>query len=262
MTETAAPLPTIPERRYERPPIVEALCEVYFTGSLWDATTPGLFYEQVRGDYPQKSQMEQVDLVVQVGPGRTETRPLTIEPRMRFARDDNSRLVQLTRDLLVINQLLPYPHYEEWREVVHSTIDVYRRLATPTGINRLGVRYINRINVPFRGGRPIRMEDYFRVYPQIPQELGDAHGPFMLQLLMIPVCAGHQLTLTLAIGPPEQPASMSALLDLYDVVLLGGRDAFGEIRRLLDEAHANIVHTFENTITEGSRSLFGEITHE
>ena len=44
MVENTAPLPNIPERRYQRPPIVEALCEVYFTGSQWDSTVPGLFY--------------------------------------------------------------------------------------------------------------------------------------------------------------------------------------------------------------------------
>lgn len=259
MTENAAPLPQIPERHYERPPIVEALCEIYFTGSRWDPTIPGLFYERVRADYPQKSQMAGVGIEVQLSPAQTETRPLPVEPRMRFGRHDNSRLLQLARDLLVINQLLPYPRYEDWREEVHRGLGMYRELAAPGGINRIGVRYINRINVP---NPPIRMEDYFRVYPQIPPELSDAHGPFMLQVAMIPICAGHQLTVALGMSPPERPGTMSFLLDLYDLLLLGGRDAFGEMRRLLDEAHTNIVHTFENTITDTTRSLFGEVPNE
>lgn len=259
MAESLAPLPNIPERHYAHPPLVEALCEMYFTGSQWDSTVPGLFYEQLRVDYPQKSQMSLVGVEVQVGPGGAGVLPLASETRMRFARDDNSRLVQLDRDLLVVNQLLPYPHYEEWRDVVHNTLDVYSRLTNPAGIHRLGVRYINRVNLP---GSIIRMEDYFRVYPQLPPELGDTHGIFLLQLLTLPLCSGHQLTLTLGISPPDQPNTTSVLLDLYDVVQLGGQDDFPRVRRLLDEAHVNIVHTFENTITDTSRTLFGVVADE
>ncbi len=116
MTENVAPVPSIPERRYERPPVVEALCEVYFTGSSWDPTTPGLFYERVRKEYPQKSQAaHQVGFEIQLSPGQAESRQLPIETRMRFARSDNSRVLQLARDVLIVNQLLPYPRYEEWR---------------------------------------------------------------------------------------------------------------------------------------------------
>ncbi len=94
----------------------------------------------------------------------------------------------------------------------------------------------------------------------MPDELGVAHGPFMLQL-MLPMRSGHQLTLTLGTNPTDQPGTLSFLLDLYDVVLLGGRDAFGDVQRLLDQGHENIIHTFENTITDMSRRLFGEIAH-
>jgi uncharacterized protein (TIGR04255 family) len=257
MTENASPLPSIPERRYQRPPVVEAFCEVYFTGSRWDPAIPDLFHDRVRAEYPHKSRVTQFGMEAQSRADEAASSLSRGEQRTRFARADNSRVLQLACDLLVINQLLPYPHYEQWREVVHAAIDVYRQVAAPVGLAHLGLRYVNRINVPTPG---IRMEDYFGVYPQLPEELGPAHGPFMLQVAMLPICPGHQLTLTLGNIPAERPGTLSFLLDLYDVVLLGGRDAFGEVRRLLDEAHANLVRTFENTITDTSRKLFEEIT--
>lgn len=30
-------------RRYKNPPVVEALCEIFFDGSQWDSTLTGLF---------------------------------------------------------------------------------------------------------------------------------------------------------------------------------------------------------------------------
>src|SRR5205814_1213562 len=141
------------------------------------------------------SQLEQLKVEVQAGAGHSEARTLHGEPRARFAREDESRLLQVGRDLLVVNQLQPYPHYEEWRAVVHRTLDVYRGLASPAGIVRLGVRYINQVVVP---GESVRMEDYFRIFPPIPPELGGGHGPFMLRLILTgTICPGHHLTLSL-----------------------------------------------------------------
>src|SRR5712692_222149 len=127
MSENATTLPRVPDRRYGRPPVVEALCEIYFTGSNWDPTTPGIFYERLRGNYPQKTSLSQFGIEMQVGPGQqAESRQVAQEPRMRFAKADNSRVVQLARELLIVNQLLPYPRYEEWREEVRAILDIYR----------------------------------------------------------------------------------------------------------------------------------------
>jgi uncharacterized protein (TIGR04255 family) len=262
MTENAPPLPHIPERHYERPPVVEALCELYFAGSQWDATVPGLFYERVRGEYPQKSELAQGGVELQFAPGQAEARPIVAEPRLRFARTDNSRLLQLGRDLLVVNQLLPYTRYEEWRDVVLAALSHYRELAAPAGVDRLGVRYINKIWVPTGLHGITRLEDYFLVYPHVPEDLLGHHGPFALQVMMRPVCPNHHLVMNLGVGPPERPGTFTILLDLYDVMNLQRRDVFDQAPRLLDEAHADIINTFENTITGKARQLFGEVKHE
>ena len=262
MTENAPPLPSVPERHYERPPVVEALCELYFAESRWDATVPGLFYERVRGEYPQKSELALGGVELQIAPGQAEAKPLVAERRLRFARTDNSRLLQLSENLLVVNQLPPYTSYEEWRDVVHAALRHYRELAAPAGVDRLGVRYINRIRIPTGPQGITRLEDYFLVYPHVPEESLGHHGPFALQVMMRPVCLGHQLVMNLGVGPQERPDILTVLLDLYDVMNFMGRDVFGQVPRLLDEAHANIINTFENTITTKTRQLFGEVKHE
>lgn len=262
MAEHAPELPPFPERRYERAPVIEALCELYFTQSTWNSTLLEQFYDRVQNDYPVKSQLDQIGVEFCLEGGQASTRPLLPEPRMRYAKSDNSALIQLGRDLLVVNQLPPYTHYEDWRDRVLTSLEVYRDLFAPTGIDRFGLRYINKVELPHRSDSFFLMEDYFRVYPHVPKELSGAHGPFMLQLLMIPVCKGHHLTLTLGMNPPDAPNTTSILVDLYDVVQLRGNPDYAEVRRLMDEAHANIIHTFENSITDASRKLFGEITHE
>jgi uncharacterized protein (TIGR04255 family) len=108
----------------------------------------------------------------------------------------------------------------------------------------------------------VPLEHYLRVYPEVPTELGNIHGSFLLQMIMMPLYPDHQLTLTLGTHPPEKPGKVTILLDLYDVVPMAVENPFEKVQRRLDEAHANIVHTFENTITDASRQLFGVVSDE
>jgi len=42
--------------KYPNPPVIEALCEIYTTGSARDPTAPGLFYERVRDRFHRRGQ--------------------------------------------------------------------------------------------------------------------------------------------------------------------------------------------------------------
>ncbi len=43
---------TVLDRRYRKSPVIEALCEIYFSGSAWDETVPGAFYERWKNEFP------------------------------------------------------------------------------------------------------------------------------------------------------------------------------------------------------------------
>lgn len=243
-------------RRYRNRPVVEALCELFFLESEWDQTIPYAFYERVHDRFPTKTQLEQMGVEVQLGPKEAGAKLLAGSPRIQFSREDGSRMVQVAQNLLVVNQLRPYPKFEEWKPTVSEMLSLYRELAKPKGVDRLGVRYINKIVIP---APAFRMEDYFRIYPEIPPELGSAHGRFLMRLEIPPKHDGHQLIVTFGTAPAEGPESSSELLDLYDVVPAGKAD-FDNIDRRIEEAHANIEHAFESMITDQARALFAEVS--
>jgi hypothetical protein len=105
------------------------------------------------------------------------------------------------------------------------------------------------------------METYFRVYPFIPTELATKHGPFLMRLELPPLNPGHQLILTFGNAPVDKAGTLALLLDLYDIVAPG--EGKGEdIESPLNEAHGNLNHAFEKTITDAARALFEEIKDE
>lgn len=243
------------KRRYERPPVIEALCEIYFSESRWDATVPGLFYERIRDRFPKKSQRSDLSIKVALAGVNPSTQTTPGEPRSQFSSEDGSRMVQVGRDLLVVNQLRPYPRFEKWRPVALEMTSYYRELAKPTAISKLGIRYINRIEIP---GTSLSMEEYFQLYPKIPPELGGTHGSFMMRVEIPAPYPEHQLFVTFGSAPSETKGSLGFLLDFYDVFAVNQTDGFEEVEKALDQGHENIVRSFENTIADASRSLFGE----
>ncbi|MBI4314056.1 MAG: TIGR04255 family protein [Candidatus Omnitrophica bacterium] len=241
-------------RPYPNPPVREALCEIYFSGSRWDPATQGQFYERIKSDFPVRQQISEFFAEFNISEQERGTRVSESKARMRYGRTDGSRLVQLAPNLLVVNQLQPYPHFGDWRPVIGAMAAIYAELAVPKTVQRVGLRYINEIAVPLAG--EFKLEEYFTVYPNIPESVGGKHGPYMLRLEMPTAHEGHSLVITFAMGPRKDPEKLVFTLDLYDTFAQPFPFSTAEIERRVDESHAEIERVFGNFSTQKLKALF------
>ncbi|MDX1251745.1 MAG: TIGR04255 family protein [Gammaproteobacteria bacterium] len=242
------------DRRYKKPPVIEALCEVYFVNSAWDDAIPGQFYDRMKDRFPAKRQQEIHEAEFNFGlTGEAAAGVRRLAPRLQMMTEQGDRMIQLARDLLVVNQLRPYPHFEEWEPIVYQALNTYSELAQPNGITRLGIRYINQVAIP---ESRILMEDYFTLYPRLPETLGDAHGPFMIRLEIPSQMANHTVLVTFATTPPEKVGESAFLLDVYDIFAPSEPFSLQDITSHLQDGHKNIENAFESSITEKLRTLF------
>ena len=164
-------------RRYKNPPIVEALCEFEFISSQpWDLTIPGLIYEKVKDEFPDKRQ--QIGIGVQLKPTEKgfEHKVEPTPPRIQFYKRDKTALIQVAPDLLVVNQLKPYMTWAKFKPMILDSLQKYRDIANPKGFKRVGLRYINKINIK---AETIELSDYFDFYPYIPKNLPQLHISFL-----------------------------------------------------------------------------------
>lgn len=242
-------------RKYKNPPVVEALCEILFSGSKWDGTVPGLFFDKIKDNYPKKRELEQIGVEVSISKDIQGSRVMHGDRRIQFVKEDNSQLVQIERDLLVVNQLRPYPRFEEWKPIIDEMLNLYVKLTTPKGIKRLGVRYINRIIIP---AAKFRMEKYFYLYPEVPKNLEAMHGRFMMRLEIPPKNKGHLLVITFGSAPSDSSEISTEMLDIYDIFALPELIPVSDVEKYIIEAHENIEVAFENSITQETRDLFEE----
>lgn len=241
-------------RSYKNPPVIEALCEFFFEGGKWDTTIPGLFYEKAKKEYPQKRVITHTELKVDLSSAgeAIQTRRVP-EARTQFIRPDGSALVQIAHNLLVFNQLKPYPKFEAWKPKALEAFSVYKELCQPEKISKIGIRYINQILIPY-GTFP--MEDYFLLYPKLPVTISEVHERFSMSL-EIPIQENHLTIVTFGTASPEEPGCHKLVLDIYDVIQ--SPIPFDKAEYLIIQSHDNIEKTFENSITAKLRDLFGEV---
>lgn len=163
-------------------------------------------------------------------------------------------MVQVAQDLVVVNQLRPYPTFDQWRPTILEAVSLYRELAKPKSIRSVGVRYINRIEIP---GLVLEMQKYFGLYAEIPEALGGSHGPFMIRVEIPSKSLEHRMLVTFGTAPPKKSDHSSFALDLYDK---SEAATFETLPEVVDGAHENIERAFEAILTDSTRSLFEDGT--
>jgi len=204
-------------RKYKNPPIIEALCEFRFEPSLpWDLAIPGLVYEGVRDDFPKRRQVRAFETSVSASLEGVEQQVRTTD-RIQFLREDERALIQVGPDLLAVNNLKPYPTWQEFLPLVQTGFSAYCEATNPKGIRRIGLRYINRIEIP---GPNIEMEDYFLFYPFVGPNLPQEHGSFIVGIQIPYEGARDVLRLQLANASAETLDIVPVMLDL-DYFLTG-----------------------------------------
>ena len=246
-------------RRYRQPPLVEVLCEFRFgQDEPWDWTIPGLVYGQIRNDFPNRR--EERGIAVRVTPDTGQIESLPGLSKMIFASNDNLSLVQVAPHFLAMNRLKPYPGWRVFKPTVLKVLRTYLEIAAPSRLERIGVRYINRMEFT---EQEFELEKFFNVYPKLPvsrplkgfltrNELTYEEDHAILVLTMgtaaNPLNSSGESTDR---SPAAVMLDLDFMIDPLFVKLTHAEDA-------LELAHQRIGEVFESCITDKARSSFGE----
>ena len=241
--------------RYRKPPIIEALCEFRFEPTAeWDLTAPGLIYEQLRDTFPERRKAINVDFNVVSRSGRIQN-TLTPTERVQFVREDGSVIVQVSPHFLAINHLAPYSSWEEFKPLIHQTLDAYSAVLGRQQLRTMGLRYINHIALP---EDEIHIRDYFEFYPHYGDNLPT---PFRHFIIGIQIAFDEtdilKVEMTGARVMPEQTSGV--VLDLDYSLAKPGAIQIADVSSWIDRAHERIENGFESCIRDSLRARFERI---
>ena len=253
-------------RRYKNPPIEEALCEFGFaSGPDWDPTIPGKLQAELGDAYsgkPREQRAVQVGLHVQKG------KPADLQydeglAKVQLFSKPGTRMVGVGPDVLSIHILRPYQDpldsekggWEEFQPRIADALEAYRKVVSPGGVNRVGIRYINKIVIPLENDKVgIRVEDYLKcAYLEIgglPQDYGNFVG-------RVEYIYDDEARLVLTYGLLSVSSNgLECLLDL-DVIWQAETLADWEAPlNIANDLHERAGSAFEAVVTDKARELF------
>ncbi len=174
---------------------------------------------------------------------------------LRFRSDDGKYIAQFNRDGFVLSRLEPYQSWEQLYAEAMRLWHEYLGLARPVENHRIGLRYINRIQIP---ADELRFEDYLSPAPVPPNGLDlPFHGFMHHDTLAIP---GHPYALNVirTMQPPEGAGvqGLGLILDI-DVFTTSGADLDEALleRRLLEMRWLKN-KVFFGSVTQSALKLF------
>ena len=168
-------------------PIAEAVIEMRAHAEVpWEESGIRSQLAPLLPGYPKIESQSEFEHEMQFGPGQdTVQRHRDLGWRgLRCESADHVHITQFNRDGFVFSRLRPYDRWEQFHAEAIRLWKIHRDLAAPSGVQRLGLRFINRIELPVDGPRP---DDYLRMtYEVLPEMSLSRVGFFHRDVLAVP----------------------------------------------------------------------------
>lgn len=191
-------------------PIVEAAIEVRTRAEgTWEEEA---ITEQVKGRLPEYPKVQSQTRFVQeitLGTAPSAKSQNAGWQGLTMNSGDGRQTVQFNRDSFIFGRLKPYENWPRFFDEALRLWNAYVEVAHPTELQRIGLRFINQIELPLQEAR---FEDYIQPAPAPPQNLDlPFHGFMHHDVLSVP---GHPYAINVIRTIQTQPN-----VDTYAVIL-------------------------------------------
>jgi uncharacterized protein (TIGR04255 family) len=241
---------------YPNPPIQEALIDIQvtappdFTAEKLKSTLQGL--ENQFPEIRENVQLIQGFQLSVAGENQSFSSSRSVDGYL-FISNAAKKTVQARRDSFTFNKLRPYTEWKEFKAEAKELWQRYSELVQPVAIRRLGLRYINRIELPHG---LLDLREFCLLFPDIPQPIPQGLAEFF-QRFIAPKDNGLISAVSLALdysNPNLRPAIILDI-DVFFMVSNAGLESesmwagFEEMRVLKNEI-------FSASLTQKAKALF------
>jgi uncharacterized protein (TIGR04255 family) len=247
-------LHTMVTSTYSRAPITEAVIELRFPAAIaanvYDKAARRLAAEFPLGEDIQTSTF-QIDMSAQKA-----TTQSTFGGK-RLSNLDHTRIVLITRQYFASSMLTPYLGWDLFIEGVRQNWSRSKLRADAWPLIRIGLRYLNRIDVPKPSSGGIEMSEYLTIAPKLPLGVPDLTD-YILQLSARLDGPIYKLIVNSSTIPSPLVGHLSFVLDIdvFREVDIPNKEA--DIWSVLEEMRLLKNRIFEGSITDKARDLFNK----
>lgn len=210
---------------------------------------------KLKAAYPETQPLQKFEVKVDQTGGQVNV--AHNQQGFRLANADQTDIVILDARNLTVARLAPYPGWEHLRDRANSAWQRWKAETPRHPIERIGVRFINRIDIPVMDDDSIAISNYLNFCPYAAPITDAAMLNFLLRVTVPtydPQWIANITTTTL--GATQVPKHHSLILDIdiFRTAEIPIRDDL--LWPIIDAARLIKNDLFERCITAATRNLF------
>jgi uncharacterized protein (TIGR04255 family) len=243
-------------KEYIRPPITEAVIEVVFANEMSsDALKDAA--KKLEKNYSNNLPINHFDVRVDVRPDSAGGPKANFNSQKyghRLSSADQTEILIIWPKSIAVSQVAPYKGWDSFQKRFNRDYKALKKELGHRELERIGVRYINRIDIP-AAGPIVEHEEYLKIFPKLPNGLTPLTAYAVQAEIQMPeVGANLRINSAAVPSPIDDHASFVIDLDFYRLHDLPKTDKalsdyLGAIRLKKNEV-------FESLVTNKARRLF------
>ena len=242
-------------KHYTNAPVIEAVIGFQTQASEISDNSINSFCDELKDKFPTSNPISKIQMEMNPNPNVEDLLLSSTKSSegFRLINVENSRIIQAKRDGMTYSHL---PPYTEWETFVNEAKDIWRiytKHCKPSSVIRVGLRYINRVDLPHA---KIELEEFFTLYPHVPKTLSqqDIAG-MQLQLNMPQNDLNSLAIIQEALVDPAIPSGISLILDIDIFTAIKYQPGSSKIWNLLNKLRTRKNDLFEAFITDKTREI-------
>jgi uncharacterized protein (TIGR04255 family) len=196
---------------YSRSPLTEAI--IHFSVVPREGVTLSTLGEMQAGEeerYPSRQTRMHMEGAISAGEEVSASARQSAVGYV-FKSADDLYLLQALQNAFSFHRLAPYDRWETFRDEARRLWEAYGRIARPSGISLIAVRYINRLDLPLPFGD---LKEYLRTFPEVSSDLSQTLSGYLMRLDIPQEDLGAMLHLSEVVIPPPRDGVASIVLDI------------------------------------------------
>jgi uncharacterized protein (TIGR04255 family) len=249
---------TVPQK-YPKPPAVEAILQFRY-GTPFDNGALKRIPRLLKSGYPNAKPERDFQLNIEMNPTENQVRNTqanVVDEGVRLTSTNDDRTIIVRKRSIAFAWLAPYPG---WDAYFPAACEVFETVREKTGVRQvisIGLRYINRIDIPTAAGTSIFPSHYLNFGAGLPSiDVFRALNAIDLGVEMALKRDGVVARMNAATAAPVLIDHVSLLLDI-DIIASLISPKVDDQWSLVADMRDYKNQIFEACITDKSRELFG-----
>lgn len=241
--------------QYKRAPITEAVVEFRFTSSPNSGKQDKAF-KNLKKFYSDHNEIKDRSIELEVKPDGDPVTNTTYIIKNQFSSVDMTQILTVSQSSFLVSQLAPYQGWSNFKERIIRDWDIWNKYVGFKKVERIGMRYINRIDIPITD--PVtEYEEFVTVYPSLPKII----DPCLSHSVNVKVGLddiNSILTLNSAVVQSPIPDHIAIVIDLDISRKYKSLQSNNDIYEFIELARKKKNYVFEACITDKARELFNK----